>query len=152
MRECVWKRLLDPEMLPYSLLEEVKKENFTTEDLYSYFREYCCDPQGSFKARKGYQLWILFQEKERKIKGFCWLVIHPLTKQTKIEFFTIYKKLRVQGGSLEKLQELLERLGIEEESSSILIESVRGDTLKKYGWQRDSKSLWKWTKQGEEKC
>lgn len=147
MRECVWKRLLDPEMLPYSLLEEVKKENFTTEELYKYFNEYCCDPVGSFKERKGYQLWSLFHEKERKIKGFCWLVTHPLLKKTKIEFFTIYKKLRIKGGSLDKLEELLKML--DHEYKEFFLESVRGETLKKYGWHRESERLWSWQQEGE---
>lgn len=137
LSELEWKRLLDPEMLPYKLVEELKKEDYTTEEVYRYLNSLCCIPQGSFIPNKRCQLWVLLKEKEKVIKGFCWIVIHPLFKEVKIELFGILKELRAQGGALRKLVELIEKIKEEEKVRKVIWDTHSVEIAKKYGFIRE---------------
>lgn len=135
--ELEWKRLLDPDVLPYKLVEDLKKEEYTTDEVYRYLNSLCCVPQGSFIPNKRCHLWILLKEKEKVIKGFCWIVIHPLFKEAKIELLSILKELRAQGGALKKLVELVEKLREEEKIRKVVWDTPSVEIAKKYGFVRE---------------
>lgn len=139
LEELEWKRLLDPDVLPYNLVEDLKKEEYTTEELYKYFNNLCCVPKGSFIPNQKAQLWVLLKEKEKIIKGFCWISIHTLFKELKIELFSILKELRGQGGSLGKLVELIKKLKEETGIKKVIWETHSVDIAKKYGFRREKK-------------
>lgn len=94
-----WVRIINPDLIPRYLVDQVKDKEFTVDDFYKYQNLICMDDG---KINPFNHLYAL-TDKENFIKGMLWFTVDPLTKNVLINTYSIDKEYWYNGKAVEYL-------------------------------------------------
>jgi N-acetylglutamate synthase-like GNAT family acetyltransferase len=103
--ELAWVRIFDPIHIPLEYVEQIKDRLFTVEKFYQYQREVCIIQKDGHIVLNPTNLLFVLTDKTNRVKGFCWMLVDPLSDALIINTFSMDKEYWGNGKAVQLLEE-----------------------------------------------
>lgn len=109
-------RIFDPVHIPVELVEQVRDKKFTVDGFYKYQSIVCVHQTEQGTMINPLNLLFVIVNEKKKVVGFLWAVVSPLSQDLVINTFSMNKDYWGKGEAVhlitEKCKELLKESGL----------------------------------------
>lgn len=109
-------RVFTPQHIPKYLVEQVKERDYGVDEFYEFQEINCLQKSEKGPVLNPLNLLYVITNEEKMVKGFCWMIIDPLTKDLVIQTFSMDKEYWGKGRAVElltrKVKEILKELSL----------------------------------------
>lgn len=109
-------RIFDPVHIPVELVEQVRDRKYSVEKFYDYQSIVCLSKTENGIVINPLNLLFVIVNEAKKVVGFLWAVISPLTQDLVINNFSMHKDYWGKGKAVELIQgkckEILQQSGL----------------------------------------
>lgn len=110
INELEFVRVFTPQHIPTYLVEQIKDRDFTVEQFYSYHEINCIRNTENGPTLNPLNLLYVIVNKKKEAKGFCWMVIDPLTRDLIIQNYSMDQHYWGKGRSVKLLVEKVKEI------------------------------------------
>jgi len=103
--ELIWIRIFDPAHIPSRYIEQIKGRDWSVDKFYAYQRDACVQNSDGMLVLNPYNLLYVLCSPDRSVKGFCWMVVDPLSNALVINSFSMDPEYWGKGSSLQQLRD-----------------------------------------------
>lgn len=103
-------RVFTPQHIPTYLVEQVKDRDYSVEQFYSYQEINCVRSTENGPVLNPLNLLYVIVNKKKVTKGYCWMVIDPLTKDLIINTYSISPEYWNKGKAVKLLQDKVKEI------------------------------------------
>lgn len=140
MDELRWVRVFTPQHIPKSLVEQIKKRDYTVEKFYQYQESICLKGSADGPTLNPYSHLYVLANNDNLVKGFVWFTIDPLTNDLCIQTYSIEPEYWKEGGAVEKLVKFLKEIRSKGKLNKVYWVSDYPKHSERHGFKR-SKSI-----------
>lgn len=109
-------RIFDPSHIPVELVEQVRDKKFSVEGFYQYQSIVCVHQTNKGSMINPLNLLFVIVNEKKKVVGFFWAVVSPLSQDLVINTFSMNKEYWGKGEAVnlitEKCKEILKESGL----------------------------------------
>ncbi len=99
-----WVRIFDPDHIPIKYVEQIKDRQFTVEKFYTMQKMACIEQVDGKMVLNPCNLLYVLTNEENIVKGFCWMVVDPLSDSLVINSFSMDNEYWGNGKSVRLLE------------------------------------------------
>lgn len=99
-----WVRIFDPIHIPRELVEQIKDRAFDTDKFYKFQKAACIEQVGDKIVLNPLNLLFVLTNDEKLVKGFCWMVVDPLSDALVINSFSMNPEYWGNGKAVKMLE------------------------------------------------
>lgn len=131
-----WIRVFTPDLIPRYLVEQIKDREYTTESFYKFHEANCMVNTEHGRILNPLNHLYVIADEEKKIKGYLWFVIDPMTSDLVINTFSIDKKYWYKGKAVQFLVEHVKKLLKELKLNKVFWVTKHPKHSERYGFKR----------------
>lgn len=109
-------RIFDPIHIPKELVQQVRDRKYSVEKFYEYQKIVCVSKQPQGVVLNPLNLLFVIINEQKKVVGFLWAVISPLSQELIINTFSMNKEYWLKGAAVKiiesKCKEILKESGL----------------------------------------
>ncbi len=102
--ELKWVRIFDPVHIPKEYVEQIKNRNFSVEKFYKMQKMTCIEEVDGKILLNPLNLLFVIVNANNIVKGFCWMVVDPLSNSLVINSFSMDKEFWGDGKAVHMLE------------------------------------------------
>ena len=103
-------RVFTPQHIPTYLVEQVKDRDYTVEQFYNYQEINCVRNTENGPVLNPLNLLYVIVNKKKVTKGFCWMVIDPLTKDLVVNTYSMDHDYWFKGKAVKLLHDKVKEI------------------------------------------
>lgn len=135
-----WIRIFDPIHIPRHLVEQIRNRDWSIDKFYQYQQHACVKNENGKLNLNPFNLLYVITDENRKVYGFMWSVIDPLSNCLVINSFSMEKGEWENGKCVSLLEEKCKEIAIGAKLDKVYWITNYPKHSEKHGFRR-SKSI-----------
>ena len=145
-----WLRVFDPVHIPKEYVEQIKDRQFDVDKFYKYQKRACLEESDGKVYLNSLNLLYVLVDEKHIVKGFCWMVVDPLSDALVINSFSMDQEYWGNGKAVRLLEEKAKEIQEGAKLKRVYWITRCPKHSEKYGFKRSKHTLMEYVGHGSD--